>query len=261
MGTFTPGDLGFTPVWCVGGPLDGRGYSDMPLFPNGMPAERVAIPLDQAGEKKATYLRRPQPAPDGRWQYDFAAAGIPMRPFPTGTQVSPGGHWGPAPAPVEVEPELAPAQLAETARMLAHEAHVDQVDKAGEPYIGHPERVAARFDAERESTLHAAAWLHDVLEDSDMDAEWLRAHGIPDDVLRIVETLTRRPEVSAETYYAAIRLDPEATVVKAADIADNLDPQRLNRLDPVTRARLRLKYDRALRALGLDGTLDFEENA
>ena len=246
MTKFTPGQLGFTPVWCVGGPLDGRGYSDMPLFPNGLPAERVRIPIGDTGET-ATYLRRAQPSNDGRWRYDVAVDGI--RPFPAGTQVRAGGSWNP-PAPT-------PPPWIETARVLAEEAHAGQVDKSGAPYVEHPARVAARFDPVDEPVAHAAAWLHDVLEDTDMDADWLRLHGIPDDVIRIVELLTRTPEVNAETYYAAIRLDPVATMVKAADIADNLLPERTRLLEPATRARLRVKYDTALRALGLTP----EENA
>jgi (p)ppGpp synthase/HD superfamily hydrolase len=144
--------------------------------------------------------------------------------------------------------------------VLAAEAHAGQVDKSGAPYLGHPERVAERFDPVDEPVAHAAAWLHDVLEDTDMDAEWLRLHGIPDEVIRIVELLTRTRGLAAESYYAAIRLDPVATVVKAADIADNLLPERTRLLEPATRARLRLKYDRALHALGLASDAS-EENA
>lgn len=89
---FTPGSLGFTPIWCVGGPLDGRAYSDMPVFPNGLPAERVTIPLGPDGES-AAYLRRAAPSPDGRWEYDFVPAGEPIRAFPVGTQVHGGSSW------------------------------------------------------------------------------------------------------------------------------------------------------------------------
>jgi hypothetical protein len=224
MEKFTPGDLGFIPMWCVGGPLDGRAYRDMPVFPGGMPGDRVTMPLADQGTCEhgptATYIRRPQAEPDGRWFYDFA---------PT------------------------PAQIA---RLIAYSAHAGQRDKSGEAYISHPRRVAARFDPTQEPTLHAAAWLHDVLEDSATDADALRSHGIPDDVIHLVELLTRRPGVPTAEYYAAIRRNPLATRVKAADIADNLDPTRTARLDPATRERLARKYTDALRALGLDATLE-----
>lgn len=144
------------------------------------------------------------------------------------------------------------ASWIDTARLLAAEAHAGQVDKSGAPYLEHPARVAARLDPVADPVAHAAAWLHDVLEDTAMDADILRSRGIPAEVVRVVELLTRMDSVPSEEYYAAIRRDPVATRVKAADIADNLLPSRTRLLDPETRDRLRLKYAGALRALGLD---------
>ena len=51
----------------------------------------------------------------------------------------------------------------EQARKLAESVHRTAVDKAGEPYIHHPERVAGRLDAPEEKVV---GWLHDVVEDS-----------------------------------------------------------------------------------------------
>lgn len=69
MDEFVPGDLGFTPVWLVGGPLDGTAYGDMPVFPNGKPATEVAIPIED--DLFGRYGRRDEIWLDGRWYYDF----------------------------------------------------------------------------------------------------------------------------------------------------------------------------------------------
>lgn len=86
MDGFTPGDLGFVAAWCVGGPLDGRGYADMPLFPNGLPGSKVSIPTPDG---RLTYVRRAEVGADGRWCYDYApsAQGL-IAGFPTGTSLA-----------------------------------------------------------------------------------------------------------------------------------------------------------------------------
>lgn len=259
MEHFNPGSLGFVAAWCVGGPLDGRGYADMPVFPSGKPADRASIPLDPEGTQRATYARRAELALDGRWYYDFLphAQGL-ISELPVGTNVT--GSV----APVQTcegstppgsgdgwSPEYALEQ-AGIASEIAAEAHAGQVDKAGADYIDHAQRVAARFDPTHQPVEFAAAWLHDVIEDAGVDADELRHHGVDDAVIEVVELLTRRSGVPAEEYYAAIRNHPRALAVKSADIADNLDPARTSRLDPATRSRLAAKYARARRALGID---------
>jgi hypothetical protein len=48
-----------------------------------------------------------------------------------------------------------------------------------------------------------------------------------------------------------VRADAWAVMVKTADLADNTDPERLERLDAATRERLTAKYKRARRLLGV----------
>ena len=60
---------------------------------------------------------------------------------------------------------------------IARAAHDGQVDKAGMPYAEHPARVAARCAPD--PAAMAAGWLHDVLEDTEVTAQTLVAHGIP----------------------------------------------------------------------------------
>jgi len=130
-----------------------------------------------------------------------------------------------------------------TAQRIATVAHAGQTDKAGQPYIGHPGRVAARLTGDQ--LAEAAAWLHDVLEDTGTTAADLTAQGIPASVISAVEALTRRDGEAPDDYYARVAANPLALQVKRADMADNTDPERLARLDPALRARLEAKYDHA----------------
>ena len=136
--------------------------------------------------------------------------------------------------------------LVALAERIARAAHAGQTDKAGMPYAEHPARVAARVADDPDAA--AAAWLHDVLEDTSMTAEDLAAHGIPERVVTAVRALTHRDDQTPEKYYAAVAADALARRVKHADLADNSDPRRLAVLeadDPATAARLRAKYAHA----------------
>lgn len=92
------------------------------------------------------------------------------------------------------------SDLVQRAKDLAHRAHAGQVDKAGQPYIEHVERVAAAVSDDPEA--EAVAWLHDVCEDSPetlIDFRWFPPH-----VLSAVSLLTRDPSKSDEWYYVWI---------------------------------------------------------
>ena len=147
------------------------------------------------------------------------------------------------------------ADLVARARALATSAHAGQVDKAGAPYITHPERVAARVAGGTPTGTHddaeavAVAWLHDVVEDTAVTAADLAAAGFPGTVVAAVLALTRAPGEDPDGYYARVAADPLALRVKRADIADNTDPARVAALDPATRERLAAKYAHALAVL------------
>lgn len=145
--------------------------------------------------------------------------------------------------------ELGGHSLVVAARAIATIAHHGQTDKGGNPYIDHPERVAARVsddDGDR-----AVAWLHDVLEDTNVTPDALIAAGIPRSIVADVELLTRKEGQAPEDYYEMIRATSyRARRVKLADIADNTDPDRLALLDDATIARLTRKYAKARLLLG-----------
>lgn len=147
--------------------------------------------------------------------------------------------------------------LPRDAETIACRWHGDQTDKLGEPYTGHLER-AARLVAQSGGTEHqvAAAWLHDTVEDTACTPEDLLAEGMPRAVIDMVVTLTHSPEQSNQGYWAQVRANPNARLVKLCDIYDNLDPRRLARLAPQEADQLRAKYGAALMALGDRGPSD-----
>lgn len=148
-------------------------------------------------------------------------------------------------------PKIAPLsgfELIELAHVLATEHHHGQVDLAGQPYIEHVRRVAHAVGTE-DPILHAAAVLHDVLEDTAATAASLLAQGIPEEVIEIVEALTRRGGETRREYWARVRAHERALRVKLADVGDNTDPARQAMLKPAVRERLTRKYEEALEAL------------
>jgi (p)ppGpp synthase/HD superfamily hydrolase len=132
----------------------------------------------------------------------------------------------------------------EKAIEIAARAHTGQVDKAGSPYILHPLRLmlAVRHPHER-----MAAVLHDVVEDTSVTLDDLRAAGFPTDVLEAVDALTKRKgESRLDAAKRAVR-NPIARVVKLADVADNMDLTRLS--NPSESDFARLKEYEQVRAL------------
>lgn len=140
--------------------------------------------------------------------------------------------------------------IVERAKELAHRAHAGQVDKAGRPYIEHVARVAAAVSDDPEA--EAVAWLHDTIEDCEEFREEVYEL-LPIEILVSVLALSRNVQFPpyVEGYYERVKLDRIALRVKLADIADNADEFRLALLDEKTAARLRRKYKKALRELGV----------
>lgn len=136
--------------------------------------------------------------------------------------------------------------LTHRAEAIARRAHAGQTDKSGLDYIDHPRRVAERAaliaPADLRAESIATAWLHDVVEDTEVALADLRADGLPQTVLEAVERLTKKPGQARSDYFAAIRAHNVARIVKTADLIDNTNPERVALLDDVSRSRLAEKY-------------------
>jgi (p)ppGpp synthase/HD superfamily hydrolase len=94
----------------------------------------------------------------------------------------------------------------------------------------------------------AAAVLHDVLEDTPITANELRAAELPVEVVEAVIALTRRPEEPYEQYIERVACNDIAREVKLADLSDNLANNRRLAKDPEALARIE-RYERATRRL------------
>jgi len=128
---------------------------------------------------------------------------------------------------------------------IAAQAHQEQRDKAGAPYILHPLRMMLRMSSETEMM---AAILHDVVEDTAWTLEQLRQAGFAEEVVQAVECLTHRDHETYEEFITRVRTNPIATKVKLADLEDNMDMRRLSVVTAQDVQRLH-KYHHAWMAL------------
>ncbi len=135
--------------------------------------------------------------------------------------------------------------LIKQALRLAFDAHVNQVDKTGLPYIYHPLHLAHSLKEEYEIVT---ALLHDVVEDTDYTFDDLKNMGYPQEVIEALTYLTHEPGVTYQDYVKNIKNNPIAIKVKLADLKHNSD---LNRLDTITQKDLerQKKYLDAIKLL------------
>lgn len=122
--------------------------------------------------------------------------------------------------------------MTKKAMQLAFDAHKEQKDRSGLPYIYHPFHLAEQMDTEQSV---CAALLHDVVEDSDMTLEDLRNAGFTEEIVAAVELLTHRPGVPYLEYIERLRQSPLATRVKLADLRHNADLSRMDIIDSAAR--------------------------
>ena len=128
---------------------------------------------------------------------------------------------------------------------LCFEAHKNQVDKSGLPYVFHPAHVAEQMTDEATTIV---ALLHDVVEDTDYTLEDLAAEGFGEDILEAVALMTHEDDVPYLDYVAKLKDNPIARAVKLADLAHNSDLSRIGEVDEETRERLE-KYQKAIALL------------
>ena len=138
---------------------------------------------------------------------------------------------------------------------IMRKAHEGQIDKSGRPYYLHPLRVAMRLMQCTAAERHAAL-LHDVVEDTSVTLQDLRDMGYQDDVLALVDLLTRRKPAGESHNEYVERIvrsrNVQALRVKLADLYDNLSPARTRSLPPEVRGmrhRFARDVERVLSAL------------
>lgn len=124
-----------------------------------------------------------------------------------------------------------------TTLALIRELHAGQYDEQDDPYVLHPQRVAANLlniCPHASDDMVMAALLHDAVEDCDgVDIEFLRQKGYSQETLEIVQILSK-PEGDERPYEQVIEDiiasgNKRAMLVKIADNMDNLHPERVMR--------------------------------
>jgi (p)ppGpp synthase/HD superfamily hydrolase len=128
---------------------------------------------------------------------------------------------------------------------LAMAVHVDQSDKLGMPYILHPLRVMLAVVGDGIDTAIAAV-LHDTAEDTNLTLDQIEVD-FGFHVRETVDALTRRKSEGYREYIRRVKLHPAATLIKIADLTDNLS--RTDKLPIKEKSRLRAKYGRAMKEL------------
>lgn len=117
--------------------------------------------------------------------------------------------------------------------------HGDQKDLVGEAYWTHPYRVSVfakrllwsalneglHYD-ELYDDVHNVAMCHDLLEDTNTTIDELKELGLSDVAIYALKLCTRSKHEQYETYIDRIGTNFIATIVKLADLIDNLDVLR-----------------------------------
>lgn len=135
--------------------------------------------------------------------------------------------------------------LTKKALSLCFEAHREQKDKSGLPYVFHPFHLAEQMDDEISTVC---ALLHDVVEDTEYTFDDLRKLGFPQEVADVLKLLTHSEDTPYMDYIEEISKNPTARKVKIADLKHNSDITRLEYVSEKDIQRVN-KYKKALEIL------------
>lgn len=135
--------------------------------------------------------------------------------------------------------------LYEKALSIASSKHHGQMDKGGQPYLGHLVRVSNACTSDKAKIV---ALLHDSIEDTDVTPEYLRTEGFPEDVVKSILAVTRKTDEEYEDFMQRVAKNRLGREVKIRDLEDNMDVRRLEELTDSNIERLK-KYFKAWRYL------------
>jgi (p)ppGpp synthase/HD superfamily hydrolase len=110
-----------------------------------------------------------------------------------------------------------------TAIRIAAEAHANQLDKDGRPYILHPIGVMMNVP---EGDAQVVAVLHDVVEDTRVTFDDLARAGFSASILASLRLVTHAKDEPYAAYVIRCKADPVARAVKVADLRNNTRPER-----------------------------------
>lgn len=134
--------------------------------------------------------------------------------------------------------------MIKNAYKLINKYHKDQFDKGGNPYITHLEFVSNKMTC---SIGKTAALLHDIKEDTPITTEELLANGISQDVIEIIDILTKKDSELYMHYIDRIKNcnNPIAIKIKLADLTHNMDISRIPNPTEKDLNRIKNRYKKA----------------
>ena len=133
------------------------------------------------------------------------------------------------------------------AMLACASAHVNQKDKAGNPYLIHPLTVAAAGADLDEMVL---GLLHDVVEDTEETIETLQEkYGFSDELMIALDAISKKDGESEESYLKRVAQSALAVRVKIHDMNHNSDQWRLSLLGPQRAKKFAEKYEKAKQLL------------
>lgn len=130
-------------------------------------------------------------------------------------------------------------EMLSKAILIATQAHADQFDRGGKPYILHPLTVLHKVGRSATEVVQCIAVLHDVIEDCSgktifvdgkqmtISFSMLRECGMNEEVVAGVRNLTKLPGQTYEEYQQCVLDDRNSMLVKLEDLRTNSDLRRL----------------------------------
>lgn len=133
------------------------------------------------------------------------------------------------------------SEMVKKAVNIMFEAHKEDFDKGGYPYVFHPFYLATKLDGENETCV---ALLHDVIEDHEdkYSFEYLENEGFNKEIIDALKLLTHKKDVPYMDYIVEISKNNIAKKVKIEDLKHNMDSRR-------TSGEKAKKYDIYVKAL------------
>jgi (p)ppGpp synthase/HD superfamily hydrolase len=126
---------------------------------------------------------------------------------------------------------------------LAAMEHEGQLDRGGYPYILHCMTVMHKVKSS-EPEVKQIAIMHDLMEDTSVNAALLHSLGFSSRVLTALQLLTHNKGDSYQEYIDGIATCRDAILVKLADLRHNSDFTRLKGVTEKDLARMQ-KYQKA----------------
>lgn len=123
------------------------------------------------------------------------------------------------------------SEMVRKACNIMYEAHKNDEDKGGYPYVFHPFFLATQMEDEDSTCV---ALLHDVVEDHGdiYDFEKLAMEGFNSRIIHALKLLTHDKKIPYMDYVKKLSADSIARKVKLADLNHNMDSRRTNGSKP-----------------------------